>query len=188
MPSDKASDQSSGRTELNWWQGLLASVFVFASAVWVIYGEGIQSPLSLGMIPIGLFAAYGIYDAIEDYRSQSKEVPEAGALSSKQGTKSKLRSFVEGWQARDRSVSAVIYTWFTVGFTIIFLLPPSEWWVPVRLLVLTLAGGMIWVRTGGEGPAETTKERMKRFGAGVAGVLSGLVIALSVQWLFAQFL
>jgi hypothetical protein len=181
--------KSTDEKEITWWQGLAgALILLVGSLAHIIYQGGVHDPLTVGALFLSLFAAYGVYDAIEDYRSQSKEALESGTLSSKQNTKSKLRSVVEGWQAKGRSVSAVIYTWFTVGFTIIFLLPPSEWWVPVRLLVLTLAGGVIWIRTGGEGPAETTKERMKRFGAGIAGVLSGLVIALSVRLLFAEFL
>lgn len=176
------------KTEITWWQGLIVGFFLLAIALAnIVYRGGVQDPFTGGMLLLGAFAFYVIYDAIEDYRSHSKEVG-GESPSSKGDTNGKLAPFVERLEARSQSTIAVIYTWFTVGFAVIFSLPSTEWWVPVRLLVLTLAGGVIWVRTGGEGPAETSNERMKRFGAGVAGVLSGLVIALSVRWLLVQVL
>jgi hypothetical protein len=181
--------------EIPWWQGLIIGALLLGIAVSnILYRGGISDPFTAGMLVLAIFASYLIYDAIEDYRSpptegqegDPTEGQEGDAAPSEQGPKSWGQRVVEDWQARNRSTSAVIYTWFTIGFAAIFLLPSTEWWGPVRLLVLTLAGGAIWVRSGGEGPAETTTERVKRFGAGMAGILSGLVIALSVRWLLLR--
>jgi hypothetical protein len=175
------------KEEIPWWQGLIMGVLLLGgSLLHIIYQGGVHDPLTVGALLMAIFASYGIYDAIEDYRSPPTEGQEGDAAPSEQGPKSWGQRVVEDWQARNRSTSAVIYTWFTIGFAAIFLLPSTEWWGPVRLLVLTLAGGAIWVRSGGEGPAETTTERVKRFGAGMAGILSGLVIALSVRWLLLR--
>jgi hypothetical protein len=80
------------------------------------------------MIPIGLFAAYGIYDSIEDYRTQQIGIEEQPASSERDsiGEESGYRSILERWKASEQSTSVVIYTWFTVGFAVIFSLPSSE--------------------------------------------------------------
>ena len=185
-------ERSNENTELSWWQGLIVFlVLLSASIAHILIQGGVHDPLTVVALLFGVFAVYGIYDAIEDYRSRyGKEFESQTGSFLDNATKDETIFGIqlERWQADDRSVTTVVFTWFTIAFTVIFALPPSEWWLPVRLFVLTVAAGVIWIRTGGPGQPGTSKERMMRISAALAGIVSGFVIALAVRWLFAQFL
>ena len=177
-----------------WWKIIPMNIFLYLVCLGYILYHGTYNFLSVFLIFVILFDSYTTYMSIEEiyvkYMGGNKE----GKLRYEGLRKFYLTKRVghifneyKVNYSTENKIDRCIYFYFTICFSLVFVLPNRRGYIPLRLFLLFIFTTLIWYRTGA-GVPKTWRQSLKRFGVGVAGVLSGLVIALVLRWLFAQVL
>jgi hypothetical protein len=185
---------SDGDDDFVWWKVLpIYSFLLFIMLGYLAY-HGFSEFLSFFALFVILFSVYPIYMSFEEiyvkYIGGNKDGKIRYEGLSRFYLSGKAIYLFNNYKissSTERRINRCIYFYFTICFTFIFVLPNIKEYIPLQLFLFLVFTTLVWYRTGA-GVPKTWRQSLKRFGVGVAGVLSGLVIALVLRWLFALVL